>query len=93
MSDDRDNVIPLFKERRSADEVKGLMVEQWETAFLAAGQTLTDEENAKSLRVAAGVMDRLIQGACAVGDITEEQRDSLRWWLHTGLHAAEEMQK
>lgn len=93
MSDKPDNVIPLFKDRRSAEEVKGLMVAHWEAAFAAVGQTLTDEENAKSLRAAVGMMDMLTQGACAVGDISEEQRDSLRWWLHTGLHAADEMQE
>jgi hypothetical protein len=91
MSDDRDNVIQLFSEE-PADRVKRLMVEEWEVAFNAAGQSLTAKGTATSLRVAASVMDRLIQGACAVGDITEEQRDSLRWWIGTGLHAADELQ-
>lgn len=93
MSDDLDNVIHLFKAEEPADRVKRLMVEQWEIAFNAAGQSLTNEDTATSLRVAASVMDRLIQGSCATGDITEEQRDSLRWWIGTSLHAADELQK
>lgn len=93
MSGDQDNVIQLFKAEEPGDRLKRLMVDEWEVAFNAAGQSLTNEDTVTSLRVAVSVMDRLIQGACAVGDLTEEQRDSLCWWLGTGLHAADELQK
>lgn len=93
MSDDQDNVIQLFKAEEPTDRIKRLMVEEWELAFMAAGQTLSDDETATSLRTSIAVMGRLIEGSCAVGHITAEQRNSLRWWLGTGLHAADELQK
>lgn len=92
MSDDLDNVIPLFKEG-PGEHIKRHMAEQWEIAYMAAGQSLTVEETAASLRVAISFMSHLVQGHLETGAITEEQRDSLLWWLGTGTYAADEMQK
>ena len=92
MSDELDNVVHLFREEPS-DRIKRQMAEDWEMAFLAAGQSLSVPETAASLRVAVSVMSNLVRGHHAVGHITEEQRDSLLWWLSTGTHAPDEIQK
>jgi hypothetical protein len=92
MSEDPDNVVHLFREG-IGDRVQRQMVEDWEKAFLAVGQSLTDEETATSLRVTLSFMSHLIHGHFEVGQITADQRDSLLWWLHTGTYAADELQK
>ncbi len=92
MSDVPDNVIQLFKEG-PADEIRRFMAEQWEMAFMAAGQSLTNEEIGTSLRVAVRFMSHLVRGHFETGAITEEQRDSLLWWLDTGIYAADEIPK
>ncbi|NUQ95204.1 MAG: hypothetical protein HOY79_01130 [Streptomyces sp.] len=92
MSDEMGNVVRLFREE-PGDRIKRLMVEDWETAYMAAGQSLSTEETAASLRVAVSFMSHLVRGHFETGAITEEQRDSLLWWLGTGAYAADEMQK
>ena len=92
MSDVPDNVVQLFREGPGERKVQG-MAEQWELAFLAAGQSLVYEETATSLKVAVSVMSHLVRGHYETGIITEEQRDSLQWFLDTGVYAADEMHK
>ncbi|WP_045562969.1 hypothetical protein [Streptomyces sp. FxanaA7] len=92
MSDQLDNVIPLFKEG-PGERIKRDMAEQWEMAYMAAGLSLTMEEAAASLRVAVSFMSHLVRGHFETGAITEEQRDSLLWWLGTGTYAADEIPK
>ncbi|MFF9624302.1 hypothetical protein [Streptomyces griseosporeus] len=92
MSDVPDNVVQLFREEPN-ERIKREMAEDWEMAYLAAGQTLSDPETATSARVAISVMSHFIRGHYEVGHITEEQKDSLLWWLGTGNYAADEMQK
>ncbi|MFD7185474.1 hypothetical protein ACFV90_36630 [Streptomyces sp. NPDC059904] len=92
MSDETDNVIHLFRQE-PGEHIKRGMAEQWEIAFLAADQSLTRPETATSLRVAVSFMSHLIRGHFEVGQITEEQRDSLLWWIGTGAYAAEEIPK
>lgn len=92
MSDTPDNVIQLFKEE-PGDGARRYMAEQWEIAFMGAGQSLTDEETGTSLRVAVSFMKYLVRGHFETGVITKEQRDSLLWWLDTGIYAADEIPK
>lgn len=92
MSDTPDNVVHLFTEG-PGERVCKEMAEQWEMTFMGAGQTLLDEETATSLKVAVSFMSHLVRGHYETGVITEEQRDSLLWWLSTGTYAADEMQK
>jgi len=92
VSDELDNVIHLFREEPGAD-IKRHMAESWEKAFNAAGQSLTNDETGTSLRVAVAFMSHLVRGHFETGVITEEQRDSLLWWLDTGIYAAEEISK
>ena len=92
MSAELDNVIPLFKEG-PGERIKRDMAEEWEMAYVTAGQSLTEEEAATGLRVAVSFMSHLIRGHFETGAITKEQCDSLLWWLSTGTFAADEMQK
>ena len=92
MSDELDNVIPLFKEG-PGERIKRDMAEQWEMAYMAAGLSLTKKEAAAGLRVAVSFMSHLVRGHFETGAITEEQRDSLLWWLGTGTYAADETPK
>lgn len=92
MSDELDNVIPLFREG-PGEHVKRDMAEQWEMAYMAAGLSLTMEDAATSLRVAVSFMSHLVRGHFETGVITADQRDSLLWWLDTGTYAADEIPK
>ncbi|MEU3826432.1 hypothetical protein AB0F36_14105 [Streptomyces sp. NPDC029080] len=92
MSDEPGNVIPLFKEG-PGERIMRDMAEHWEKTYIAAGQSLTNEETATSLRVAVSFMSHLVRGHFETGAITEEQRDSLLWWLGTGTYAADEIPK
>jgi hypothetical protein len=92
VSDELDNVIPLFKEG-PGERIKRDMAEQWEMAYMAAGLSLTMEEVGAGLRVAVSFMSHLVRGHFETGHITEEQRDSLLWWLGTGTYAANEIPK
>lgn len=86
MSDENlDNVIQLFaaqSERRQAskpprDEGWTKWIVLWESIYLSREQTLAAPATAASLRVAADVVKLFLDGACATGSITEEQRDKL----------------
>ncbi|MFD8545689.1 hypothetical protein [Streptomyces sp. NPDC059649] len=86
MSDESlDNVIRLFavqSERRQAakpprDDGWAKWIEIWESIYLSREQTLANPATAASLRVAAEVVNLFLDGACATGSITEEQRDKL----------------
>ncbi|MGA4875790.1 hypothetical protein [Streptomyces lydicamycinicus] len=100
MSDESlDNVIRLFavqSERRQAakssvEDGWAKWTEIWEAAYLGGGQTLTNPATAASLRVAAAVVNHFLDGACATGSITEEQRDKLvNVIVHTAQVAADE---
>ena len=100
MSDESlDNVIRLFAtqpERRQAakppvEDGWTKWTEIWEGAYLGCGQTLTNPVTADSLRVAAEVVNRFLDGACATGSITEAQRDKLvNVIVHTAQVAADE---
>lgn len=99
MSDEMAKVIQLFKGASQVpEEDLQLTAEQklhalWEDAFAKHGQSLTDPEAAQSLRAAIAMMDALLDGACATGMITEQQRDDLRVVMHVGLSAADELQR
>ncbi|WP_055693354.1 hypothetical protein [Streptomyces prasinopilosus] len=92
MTDEPDNVVHLFREEPN-ERIKRHMAEDWEKAFLTAGQSLSNPETATSARVAISVMSHFIRGHYEVGQITEEQKDSLLWWLGTGTYAADELHK
>jgi hypothetical protein len=92
MSDDLDNVIPIFREEPN-ERIKREMAESWEMAFMEAGQSLSNPETAASTRTAIKMMSHFIRGHYEVGHITEEQKDSLLWWLSTGTYAADELHK
>lgn len=91
-------VIQLFKESSQVPEDDLQLTARqkfhalWEGMFAKHGQTLTDPVAAQSLRAAIAMMDALLDGACAMDLINEEQRDMLQAHMHVGLSAADELQ-
>lgn len=83
------DMVPPSDESMRADTAHKMII-RWQAAHTFRGVSLTDPDVNTGFRATVEMMDLLVQGMHATGGLSDEQMESLRWWLFTAIAAADE---